>query len=193
MGAEFPTVAATVGDVVDALGSAAAKAPTLDNPDGPTLVEHSLQCAALLGLAYPEDLELQVAGLCHDVGHVVAPGAPEGHDAVGARFVALVFGPRVASLVRLHVAAKRYLVTIDPGYRERLSRVSLRALTRQGDAMGTRELSAFVAEPLWREAVALRRADEMAQTPGLRIGPLADWTGVMDEVSRRFGLHTAVQ
>jgi predicted HD phosphohydrolase len=33
------------------------------------LVEHGLQCAELLASWFPEDIELQVAGLLHDLGH----------------------------------------------------------------------------------------------------------------------------
>jgi predicted HD phosphohydrolase len=160
------------------------------DPDGEavTLLEHSLQCAGLLAIAFPEDLELQVAGLTHDLGHVLTPEQPEGHARAGAQFVTSVLGPRVAGLVDLHVTAKRYLVTVDPHYRERLSAVSRDTLSAQGDTLSSTDTAAFVAGPLWREGLALRRADDMAKTAGLRIGPLHHWRPTLDEVARRFGI-----
>jgi predicted HD phosphohydrolase len=180
------SVARDVDDVIAALEEGA------DRRDGDaetvTLLDHALQCAGVLALAFPEDLELQVAGLTHDLGHIVTPRQPGRHARSGSEFVAAVLGPRVAALVELHVTAKRYLVTIDPGYRERLSPVSLGSLTLQGDVLARPDLSEFVAGPLWREAVALRRADDMAKTPGLRIGPLHHWRPTLDEVAQRFGI-----
>lgn len=160
------------------------------NPDGEavTLLEHSLQCANLLAIAFPEDLELQVAGLTHDVGHVLTPDEPESHARAASQFVAAVLGRRVAGLIDLHVTAKRYLVTVDPQYRERLSTVSRDTLTLQGDTLSATATAAFLAGPVWREALALRRADDMAKTPGLRIGPLHQWRSTLDEVARRFGI-----
>jgi predicted HD phosphohydrolase len=175
-----------VDDIVAALGA------TVDrpNPDGEavTLLEHSLQCAGLLAIAFPEDLELQVAGLTHDLGHILTPDEPERHALAGSRFVAAVLGRRVAGLVDLHVTAKRYLVTVDPRYRDRLSTVSRDTLSRQGDTLTAAATAAFHAGPLWREAVALRRADDMAKTAGLRIGPLHQWRSTLDEVAQRFGI-----
>jgi predicted HD phosphohydrolase len=153
-----------------------------------TLLEHALQCAALLAVAFPDDLELQVAGLTHDLGHVITPGEPERHAGSGGHFVAPVLGPRVAMLVALHVTAKRYLVTVDPQYRTRLSTVSRSTLEAQGDTLSTGASAQFVASPLWREALALRRADDMAKTAGLRVGPLHQWRSTLDEVAQRFGI-----
>jgi predicted HD phosphohydrolase len=180
------SVARDVDDVVAVLEAGADRRDADD--EGVTLLEHALQCAGVLALAYPEDLELQVAGLVHDVGHLVTPNDPSGHARSGSQYVAEVLGPRVAALVDLHVVAKRYLVTIDPTYRERLSVVSRDTLAVQGGVLARRDLARFVGDPLWREAVALRRADDMAKTVGLRIGPLYQWSSTIDEVARRFGI-----
>jgi len=175
-----------VGDIVAVLDAAVDR----PDPDGEpvTLLEHSMQCAGLLAAAFPEDLELQVAGLTHDLGHVLTPGEPERHARAGSDFVATVLGSRVAGLIDLHVTAKRYLVTVDPQYRDRLSTVSRDTLSRQGDTLSAGAAAAFLAQPLWREALALRRADDMAKTAGLRIGPLHQWRSTLDEVAGRFGI-----
>ncbi len=176
-------------DVDDVLAVLAAAGDRPDPAgDHVSLLEHSLQCAGLLATAYPEDLELQVAGLTHDLGHVITPHQPERHARSGSEFVAVVLGPRVAGLVDLHVTAKRYLVTVDPGYRKRLSPVSRETLVVQGDALEVADRADFAAGPLWREALALRRADDMAKTAGLRLGPLHQWHSTLDEVAQRFGI-----
>jgi predicted HD phosphohydrolase len=175
-------------DVDDVLAALEAGTDRRGDDENVTLLEHALQCAGLLALAYPEDVELQVAGLTHDLGHVITTSEADDHAGRGSRFVAGVLGPRVAGLVDLHVTAKRYLVTVDPSYRERLSAVSQATLMMQGDTLVGRELSDFIAGPLWRESVALRRADDMAKWAGLRIGPLHHWRPALVEVSRRFGI-----
>src|SRR5262245_12227091 len=89
--------------------------------DGETvdLLAHGLQCAALLAAAEPGDLELQIAGLLHDVGTLVAPGQSSRHARIGGDVVRPLVGHRVAGLVEGHDQAKRYLVTTDASYRDR--------------------------------------------------------------------------
>jgi predicted HD phosphohydrolase len=77
-----------VDDIVAALDATADRAET--DGEAVTLLEHALQCAGLLAVAYPEDLELQVAGLTHDLGHVITPTPPERHARAGGDFVAVV-------------------------------------------------------------------------------------------------------
>src|SRR5215468_5437286 len=82
-------------------------------PDGDPvdLLAHGLQCADVLRRQRPGDIGLQLAGLVHDIGH----GVP-GHARVGAEFVRPLLGDRVATLVALHVEAKRYLATTERAY-----------------------------------------------------------------------------
>lgn len=142
---------------------------------GYTLLEHLLQCADLLGRARPEDVELQLAGLVHDIGHVLDPGDEEGHGRVGADFVRPRLGGRVAELVALHVPAKRYLVSLDPHYADGLSVASRSSLVAQGDLMTAFEQRAFEGSPHARDALVLRRADDGAKVAGRRPQGLDAW------------------
>lgn len=146
---------------------------------------HALQCAHELRLAAPDDLELQVAGLVHDIGKLLAPGDEAGHGRSGAAAVRSLLGDRVARLVELHVSAKRYLISTDPSYRRRLSPVSIRTLARQGGAMTSDEVAAFAADPVSGAVVVLRRADEAAKRPGWAVPSLDTWRPALDRVAQR--------
>ncbi len=65
--------------------------------------------------------------------------------------------------IRLHVAAKRYLCTIEPGYREQLSAASEYTLQVQGGPMDAAQAAAFAALPGAADAVAVRRWDDQAK------------------------------
>jgi predicted HD phosphohydrolase len=143
------------------------------------LLDHSLQTAAVLRASYPDDVELQVAGLVHDVGHMLPPRRDEVHGDVAAAFVCPVLGPRVADLVSLHVPAKRYLVTTEPRYRQALEHDSVISLERQGGDMSDDEVRAFEREPRCADALALRRADEAGKVPGLSVPGLDSWIALL--------------
>jgi len=144
-----------------------------EEAEGLSELDHGLQCAAELRLVAPDDVALQVAGLVHDVGNGLSPML--GHEQSGEAVLAPVLGPRIARLVGLHVAAKRYLVTTEPAYRALLSEDSIRSLARQGGDMSADERSAFEAEPHGQGALKLRRADEAAKTAGRRVDRLEVW------------------
>ena len=153
-------------------------------------LDHGLQCAALLAGRHPDDAELQVAGLLHDIGSVLVPGRPRAHARRGAAVVAPILGERVGRLVAMHVDAKRYLVTTDPSYRGQLSEGSVISLAEQGDAFGPDELAAFEASGERDAAVSLRRADDEAKVVGLRVPGLDRWAPVMRAVAGSYSGST---
>jgi predicted HD phosphohydrolase len=134
---------------------------------------HGLQCAYELEQSNPDDVELQLAGLFHDLGHGFATEAE--HGIYAATAVRPLLGDRVASLIELHVPAKRYLVTVDPAYRAELSPESVHTLALQGGDMTVDEQRAFEAEPHFLAALELRRADERAKVPGRVVPGLDHW------------------
>lgn len=157
-------------------------------PDGDPIdiLQHGLQCAQVLARQSPDDLELQVAGLVHDLGHVIGandPTAPVAHGEIGARFVRDLLGERVARLTALHVPAKRYLVATDAGYGARLSDGSTVSLALQGGAMSAAEVEAFEADPHGPDAARLRRADEAAKVVGRAVPALETWVPALIAVA----------
>lgn len=149
--------------------------------EGFTELDHGLQCAAELAQAAPGEVELQVAGLVHDVAHTLGPIAD--HGPIGAQAVRELLGERVAALVEAHVPAKRWLVTVDPSYRARLSPDSIRSLVLQGGSMTPEEVAGFDAVPHARDAVLLRRADDAAKVPGRVVPGLEAWTRALRAVA----------
>ncbi len=140
------------------------------------LLAHGLQCAAVLERTVPDDLELQVAGLVHDLGTVLRPGRPAEHADAGAVAVGPLLGARVAALVAGHELAKRYLVTVDAAYRDHLTPRSLATLRVQGGLLDPEERAAFLARPDADALVALRRADDTAKDPDRAAPGLDHWT-----------------
>lgn len=138
-------------------------------------LSHALQCGALLADEVPGDLELQVAGLVHDVGSLVQPGRPSSHATTGAGAVRRLLGGRVASLVAGHDTAKRYLVTTEADYRARLSPQSRATLRAQGGLMNPEERAAFERHRDFHALLVLRRADDRAKVPGLGVPGLQRW------------------
>ena len=166
---------------LSALGSVA-------SPEGAgfTELDHALQCAFELSVTHPDDPELQVAGLVHDIGHQF--GDDDAHGRTGAAFVDPVLGTRVARLVEAHVPAKRYLVAVDPGYA--LSSVSVTSLAAQGGPLSPADRQAFESSPHSADAVGLRRADDAAKTPGRPVPPLERWIPVLERVARNVSDRT---
>lgn len=143
--------------------------------------EHGLQCAHEIAQRFPDDVELQVAGLVHDLAHRFSSDAM--HGTIGAHMVRPVLGDRVASLVQLHVDAKRYLVTTDPAYRSTLSSGSVHTLQLQGGDMSDTEQRAFESEPDAHDALALRRADEAAKVEGREVPGLDHWETILRRIA----------
>lgn len=153
-----------------------------------TQLEHALQTAAVLRQDEPDDVELAVAGLVHDLGQLLPGARDETHAVDGAAAVRAALGERVAWIVALHVEAKRYLVATDANYKVRLAGDSVMSLRRQGGAYTQREASAFLAMPWASDAVILRRADDSGKVDrDLGVASLDEWVVLLREVSEGGG------
>jgi predicted HD phosphohydrolase len=147
-------------------------------------LSHALQCAANLSASHPDDPDLVVAGLVHDIADIAFPHDHGDHAARGAALVEPLLGPRVARLVGAHVVAKRYLVATDPEYRARLSPRSIETLQLQGGTLEPSEIMALASDPDLDAILALRRADEAAKDRDARPPALEVWRPLLDEVAR---------
>lgn len=150
-----------------------------------TQLEHALQTAALLQRDHPDDVELTVAGLVHDLGQLMPGARDETHAEDGAAAVRAVLGERVAGIIALHVEAKRYLVGTEGNYKEQLAGDSVRSLGLQGGPVTPEEASAFLARPWADDAVTLRRADDRAKIPGLEVRGIDEWAPLLRHVSEK--------
>ena len=154
-----------------------------------TLGAHLLQAGALAHAAGAGPA-LTAAALLHDVGHLrgadpladetelsgreLMAGSDNDHGERGAAWLARWFPAAVTEPVRLHVAAKRYLCTTEPGYLARLSPASVYTLSLQGGPMSAAAAAAFAAGPHAAAAAAVRRWDDTAKDPVARV-PEFDW------------------
>lgn len=142
-----------------------------------TQTEHALQCASL---AEDEGASLHeiTAALLHDIGHLVAherglldssptqSGINDAHEQLAPMLLAGWMPSEVTGPIALHVQAKRYLVSADPGYLQHLSADSLRSLQLQGGPLSMVECEAFLQGPFSVSALNLRRRDDRAKSLG---------------------------
>jgi phosphonate degradation associated HDIG domain protein len=158
-----------------------------------TMAEHMLQSAWFAEKEGADD-ELIAAALLHDIGHFTSefgaysPDDTEDkhHDDAGAKVLAPFFPPVVTECVRLHVAAKRYLCSVDPDYNARLSAASRHTLSLQGGAMSETEIEQFHASPFYREAIRVRFWDEAGKIAGMRTRAFRDYAPLLQRVVDRF-------
>ncbi|WP_435009188.1 phosphonate degradation HD-domain oxygenase [Tundrisphaera lichenicola] len=154
-------------------------------------LEHALQAAHLAEREGSPD-SLVVAALLHDLGHMIddlpediaQKGVDARHEQAGSAWLAPHFGPEVIRPIEMHVAAKRYLCAVDPGYAEGLSPASKLSLKLQGGPMGPDEVARFEADPHHRSAVRLRGWDDAAKVVGLDVPPIEHYRARIESALR---------
>ena len=154
-----------------------------------SMIDHALQAAYFAQLASAAPA-LIVGALLHDIGHLIDQVPSDiadwtedaHHERLGSQWLAKRFRPEVSEPVRLHVAAKRYLLATNAGYLAQLSPASVITLRLQGGPMETREVAAFETERFYRDAVRLRRWDDEGKVAGLRTPGLSDYQSLIERV-----------
>lgn len=155
-----------------------------------SIIEHSLQAAHFTKLKIPNDDELVIANLLHDIGHVLGLEVGQememdgcgvkDHEHVGADFlIKLGFPARVAKLARSHVQAKRFLCFQKEDYYSGLSDASKTTLRFQGGPMNAEEAAAFQADPDFANILLMRECDEAGKVPASQIA-VADFASYRD-------------
>lgn len=132
-------------------------------------LEHALQCAELA-----EENKLPkptiAAALLHDIGHLlyededpIHQGKDGHHENLGANYLAQHFGKEVINPIRAHVDSKRYLAAVEEGYFDLLSEASKISLVAQGGPFTEDQAKEFIKKPFMKEAIEMRRFDDMAK------------------------------
>jgi phosphonate degradation associated HDIG domain protein len=145
---------------------------------------HMVQCA-MQAEQEGADEELVLGAFLHDIGHLLrhqqkteAMGnyGVVNHEGIGADYLkARGFSDRICAVVGGHVAAKRYLITARPGYKEKLSLASLKTLEYQGGAMGEEEKNAFEKQPYFEDIIRVRLWDEGAKLTDIKMTPMQEY------------------
>jgi gamma-butyrobetaine dioxygenase len=159
-----------------------------------SIATHMLQAAQLAQNAGAPN-HLVAAALLHDVGHFQAVGrrqtdgqqmeaADYRHQDTGADWLAQWFPEEVTEPVRLHVMAKRYLCTAEPGYFARLSPASVHTLSLQGGPLTLPEARVFERLPHADAAISVRRWDEAAKDPTLATPPFETFRDLLTHLQR---------
>ena len=160
--------------------------------EGVTQLQHALQCAEL-ARQDAAGSQLIVAALLHDIGHILGEAdlpdscnqnLDDHHEERGYTFLQQHFGDAVADPVRLHVAAKRFLCTVDPSYAERLSPTSYKSFLDQGGLMSPEVVEDFRREPHFEAAVRLRKWDDTGKNPAGQKSAFDDFLSEVASICR---------
>ena len=200
--------AQTAADQADEILAMVATTKQQEYGEDVDMLAHSLQAADLAARS-GADRDVIVAALCHDVGGAEAVPSAVGFDASSVQMVEDVGGQiigvsghhtlgyafmkqmgaseDVASLVRGHVDAKRYLVATDDAYFARLSKASVGTLEEQGGPMSGDEVAAFESNHLFETMLQMRTWDEEAKDPDKSVPPLWSYHKLVAESLRAAG------
>ncbi len=150
-------------------------------------LQHALQCAWLAEQDGASNM-LIAASLLHDLGHLLAKKADapvdDLHQLLALPFLRGAFPDDVLQPMRFHVDAKRYLCSVEPGYWSSLSAASKRSLELQGGAYDATAAARFIELPFTRDAVCLRRYDDLAKDPSVSVPPLKHFVPMLDAAQR---------
>jgi phosphonate degradation associated HDIG domain protein len=182
-------ISRTVNRMVDEIFSIINEFGHLTYGEEITQLEHVLQCGHLAS----EDRappSLVAAALLHDIGQFIADagnaaeqrGIDARHEMIGAHFLSRCFPASVTEPVRLHVEAKRYLCTVEPGYAATLSAASELSLRLQGGAMSISESEQFRRLPYYGEAIRLRRYDDSGKAMGVKVPSLENYRPMLERL-----------
>jgi len=85
--------------------------------------------------------------------------------------------------IALHVAAKRYVCAVEPGYLDGLSDASRLSLQLQGGPYSAPDAARFIARLYAADAVRLRRYDDLAKVVGAAAPDFAAYAPMMSRLS----------
>jgi putative nucleotidyltransferase with HDIG domain len=156
-----------------------------------TQASHMIQCG-MQAMGEGVDMELVIGAFLHDIGHLLRYKTQTeamgqfgvlNHEGLGGEYLRKNgFSERVCSMVDQHVAAKRYLVSTDPTYKNKLSAASLQTLTKyQGGLMTQDEIAVFENHPFFDDIIKVRLWDEEAKSQNAVLLPIRHFTHLINE------------
>ena len=157
-----------------------------------TQLEHALQCAELAEQNHLPNATI-AAALMHDIGHLlyededpIHKGKDGYHENLGADYLSNYFKEDVTIPIRAHVDSKRYLSSVEDGYYENLSEASKLSLKIQGGPFTKEEADQFIKKPFMKEAVEMRRFDDMAKVLNKKTSDLNHFRHYLEEAYENF-------
>ena len=157
-----------------------------------TQLEHALQCADLAEQHQLPNATI-AAALLHDIGHLlyededpIHKGKDGYHENLGADYLSKYFHEDVTIPIRAHVDSKRYLSSTEEGYYENLSEASKLSLKVQGGPFTKEEADQFIKKPFMKEAVEMRRFDDMAKVLNKKTPDLNHFRPYLEEAYKNF-------
>ena len=150
-----------------------------------TMSEHMIQTAMLAEKAKCST-SLVCSCLLHDYGHFILENPnllvkkmKDGkHEEVGSEFLKKYFIKDVLGPIKYHVEAKRYLARSEKYY-HLLSAASKLSLKIQGGIMDKKEAEEFENNEFFLDSVKLRKFDENAKKPGLKIKGINEYKNLL--------------
>ena len=137
--------------------------------------------------AYSKGMKQKIlisAALLHDLGHFLIDEHSEDadfrtedffHEEAGAEYLQPFFSAAVTEARKLHVPAKRYICSTDDTYYNTLSEASKRSFALQGGFMSDEEKAGFEKNAYYKNAVQLRKWDDLAKEKELEVPGLENY------------------
>lgn len=150
-----------------------------------TQIEHMIQ-SAMIAEEEGESVEIILAALFHDIGHLVAFDKEtmgtfgiKNHEVLGANFLRELGIPEIIpDLVESHVYAKKYLARL-PEYFNKLSHASKSTLVYQGGLLSDEHADAFEQLPNFKNYIKIRLFDDRAKESNVTLKPLAYYKNLL--------------
>jgi [1-hydroxy-2-(trimethylamino)ethyl]phosphonate dioxygenase len=150
-----------------------------------TMSDHMIQ-TAMLAEKTNSSTNLICASLLHDYGHFILENPDDlvdknkdgQHEVIGYKFLKKYFVKEVLGPIKYHVKAKKYL-SRDENYYELLSKASKVSLKLQGGIMTNDEAKEFENNEFFKNSIKLRKFDELAKTPGIKIKSISEYKNLL--------------
>lgn len=133
--------------------------------------EHAIQ-AAYHAEKSNYDTPVVVAAFLHDIGHFLGRNGMgdygvANHEGIGYQYLKdLGFSDEVTIPVKDHVMAKRFLVSNNKSYYNKLSDASKKTFEYQGGFLTSDEIHEFETSDYFTYALQVRECDDHGKTPG---------------------------